>query len=150
MLTKIRSYLKSLEDHNEPTVAFEESRRLACVALMIEVAIIDQEFDERELASLKATLIKRFDIDAQDIDALISQAQLECDNATSLYQFTRTINDQCEFADKFDLLVGMWSIAFADGDLDKYEEYIIRKISDLLHLSHSDFIRAKQKAKREA
>ncbi len=42
----------------------------------------------------------------------------------------------------------MWQIAYADGQLDKYEEYMIRRVTELTYVSHSDFIRAKQQAKR--
>ena len=41
------------------------------------------------------------------------------------------------------LINNLWAIAFADKHLDKYEEYLIRKISDLLYVSHSDFIQQK-------
>jgi uncharacterized tellurite resistance protein B-like protein len=37
----------------------------------------------------------------------------------------------------------LWLIAYADGVIDKYEEAAIRKASELLYVSHSDFIRAK-------
>jgi uncharacterized tellurite resistance protein B-like protein len=37
----------------------------------------------------------------------------------------------------------MWEMAYADGNLDKYEDYIIRKVADLIYVPHSEFIRAK-------
>ena len=37
----------------------------------------------------------------------------------------------------------MWKLAYADGNVDKFEEFLIRKISDLLHIEHSDFINQK-------
>jgi uncharacterized tellurite resistance protein B-like protein len=60
-----------------------------------------------------------------------------------MYQFTQQVNEHCSVQDKFDLIAGMWRIAYADGELDKYEEYVIRKVADLIHVAHSDFIRAK-------
>jgi uncharacterized tellurite resistance protein B-like protein len=42
----------------------------------------------------------------------------------------------------------MWELAFADGDLSKYEEYVIRKVADLIYVSHSEFIRAKTVVKQ--
>ena len=44
----------------------------------------------------------------------------------------------------------MWQIAYADGELDKYEEYIIRRVSELIYVAHNDFIRAKQWAREQA
>jgi uncharacterized tellurite resistance protein B-like protein len=37
----------------------------------------------------------------------------------------------------------LWSVAYADDKLDRYEEYYVRKIADLLYISHSDYIKAK-------
>ena len=67
--------------------------------------------------------------------------------STSLYEHTRLINDSCNYEDKLKLISGLWNLAFADQELDKYEEYLIRKIADLLHVSHSDFIKEKMKVK---
>jgi uncharacterized tellurite resistance protein B-like protein len=67
--------------------------------------------------------------------------------STSLYEYTRLINDSCSYQDKLNLVNSLWKIAFADNSLDKYEEHLIRKISDLLHVSHSDFIKEKIKVK---
>jgi len=44
----------------------------------------------------------------------------------------------------------MWEVAYADGRIDRYEEHLIRKISELLHLSHKDFITGKQIARARA
>jgi uncharacterized tellurite resistance protein B-like protein len=41
----------------------------------------------------------------------------------------------------------MWKVAYADGELDKHEENIIRRIADLLHIRHSEYIRCKLGAK---
>ncbi len=64
-----------------------------------------------------------------------------------MYGFTQLINQHCNPQEKFDLVTYMWRIAYADGDLDKYEEYIIRKVADLIHLGHGEFIRAKHAAR---
>ena len=53
------------------------------------------------------------------------------------------VNDEFEYQDKLDLLSNLWKVALADGYLDKYEEHLLRKISDLIHISHSDYINIK-------
>lgn len=124
-------------------VLSEEQKRLACAALLIEVAIADNEFDAKELACLQKVLAEHFAITIAQSTELITFAQNECAAATSMYQFTQKVNLHCNAQDKFDLITGMWRIAYADGELDKYEEYIIRKVADLIHVHHGDFIRAK-------
>lgn len=127
----------------------EEQRRLACAALLIEVAIIDNEFDAEEFEALQSILQNQFGIPAEDCEALTTLAQSECEESTSMYQFTQLVNEHCSQDEKFDLVKGMWTIAYADDDLDKYEEYIIRKVAELIYLSHGDFIRAKHTARAE-
>lgn len=43
----------------------------------------------------------------------------------------------------------MWEMAYADGNLDKYEDYIIRKVADLIYVPHTEFIRAKSQVKSQ-
>ena len=40
----------------------------------------------------------------------------------------------------------MWKMAFADGSIDRYEEHLIRRVSDLIYVPHVNFIEAKHKA----
>lgn len=117
---------------------------LACAALMIEVAVIDEHFGEDEAAVLLDQLRHLFaDLAPATLARLLELARTEQKQATSLYQFTRLVNDHCSRDDKFALLQAMWTVARADGRIDKYEDYMIRKVSELLYLTHSEFIRAK-------
>ena len=97
----------------------------------------------------KDVLLKEFDVDQTKIDDLISNAKKNQNSSTSLYEFTRKINDDYKFEDKKNLILSMWKIAFADGNIDKYEEYVIRKVADLIYISHPDFIESKQLAREE-
>jgi uncharacterized tellurite resistance protein B-like protein len=65
-----------------------------------------------------------------------------------LYRFTRTLNDGWDEPSKYQLVVRLWELALVDNDLDTFEEHTIRKIAELLYLSHDRFIQAKLTAKR--
>lgn len=149
MLDKIKSFFQTDLSTGEAQALDEDQRRLACAALLIEVAIVDNEFDGTELQTLLNILQNQFALSQSDCEALTQLAQSECEQATSMYQFTQLINQHCHHEEKFKLIRGMWQIAYADGDLDKYEEYIIRKVADLIHVAHGDFIRAKHAARGE-
>ena len=116
---------------------------------MLEVSLADEIMDISEVETLKDVLLKEFDVDQTKIDDLISNAKKNQNSSTSLYEFTRKINDDYKFEDKKNLILSMWKIAFADGNIDKYEEYVIRKVSDLIYISHPDFIESKQLAREE-
>ena len=121
----------------------------ACISLMIEVSMADQSIDDEEIESLKRTLSEKFDIESSEIENLIIEGKETQKESTSLYDFTRVINDDFSFEEKFKLIESMWEIAFADGNIDKYEEYVIRKVSDLIYISNDDFIKAKLEVKNE-
>jgi uncharacterized tellurite resistance protein B-like protein len=46
-----------------------------------------------------------------------------------------------------EIIERLWQIAFADNHLDKHEEHLVRKVADLLHVPHRDFIAAKKRAR---
>ena len=95
------------------------------------------------------TLQKDFQINEDEIDELINLAKENVEDSTSLYEFTRDINDNFDAAERLKLIESMWKIAYADGNIDKYEEHIIRKVSNLIYVAHSDFIKAKLSAKEQ-
>lgn len=120
---------------------------LTCAALLIEVMNSDHELDERESQEFLEVLRQSYHIAEEDLLELADLAKAEATEATSLYQFTRLINDNYDYEQKISLIENMWRIAFSDEKLDKYEDHLIRKISELIYLSHSDFIKAKLKVR---
>jgi len=145
MLAKLKAIFSVEEADN--TVDNDERMRLACAALMTEVATIDNHFDEKETAALISVLKTQFQLNDGEAQNLKELAEQERHDATSLHQFTSLVNEHCGPEEKFALVEGMWKVAYADGHIDKYEEHIIRRASELIYLSHSDFIRAKLSVK---
>lgn len=151
MINKLSRFF---ERHLQPAngVASEftpHQKQLAIAALLVEVAMADHQVSDSELLRLSQALTQKFALTADEIEALISNARAETDHATSLHQFTLLVNQHCDLNEKFALVKAMWEMAYADGELHKYEDYTIRKVADLIHLSHSDFIRAKSIVKAE-
>ena len=144
MIKKIKDLLSNFSNQEEE-IEDEKISSLdkACSALLIEVAYADKVFDESEINSLKDSLKETYNIDEEIIKELISDAKKTVDESTSLYEYTRVVNDEFNYSDKLELLSRIWKLAFADGNLDKYEDHLIRKISDLIHISHADFIKIK-------
>ena len=109
--------------------------------------VIDGNLDEQELQSISGTLSSMLDLSQDQIDELIALSREEVADATSLYQFTKEINEHFDIDKKLSLMTAMWRVAFADGHLDKYEENIIRRVADLLHIRHSEYIQCKVAAR---
>jgi len=144
MLNKIKSLFKKEKKSVLPTKE-DYNVNLTCASLIIEVALADKDFDVTEINLLKIILKDSYDISPEKIDSLIESAESTVENNTSLYSYTREINDSLNYEQKIDLLDGLWKISYADGTLDKFEEHLVRKISDLIHISHGDFITSKLK-----
>ena len=136
------------EETEDPTLDDKTSTK-ACIALLLETSMADEILDESELMALKNTLQKDFQINEDEIDELIDLAKENVEDSTSLYEFTRDINDNFDAAERLKLIESMWKIAYADGNIDKYEEHIIRKVANLIYVAHSDFIKAKLSAKEQ-
>ena len=112
---------------------------------MIEISLADSSVDNEELAVIKTALVNHFNIAAGQVDELIDLARREVDLAVSLHEFTRMLNEHLDATEKIRIIESLWKVAFADAVLDKYEEYYIRKIADLLYISHKDYIRTKHR-----
>jgi len=141
-----------IERHLQPaggvsTALSDHQKQLAVAALLVEVAIADHQFSEVELRNLGIILERKFSLSRDELAELISLAKSETNHATSLHQFTQLINHYCTTEEKFKLMKAMWEMAYADGELDKYEDYIIRKVADLIYVPHTEFIRAKSVVK---
>ena len=148
MINKIKNFFS--KNVIEPDVDSATPEQIASAALLIEVMVIDGNLDEQELASITATLSRMLGTTQEQIDELIMLSREEVTEATSLYQFTREINEHFDEQKKLELMTGMWRVAFADGHLDKHEESIMRRVADLLHILHSDYIRCKINARDES
>ena len=147
MINKLRELLSKPIELNNPTD--QHSVQLAAAALLVEVMVADEQIDAAEQQTVSEILETLFGLSATDIAELFEEAHRTSQAATSLYQFTRLINDHYRADDRYRLVVNLWRVAYADGHLDKYEEGVIRRICELIYVSHSDFIRAKHQARDE-
>ncbi|WP_251976541.1 tellurite resistance TerB family protein [Salinicola avicenniae] len=116
---------------------------LAVAALLAEVLRADYETDPRELAVLREVLARQFSLSPADVDALVTQAQQQVESAVDHFQYVSLLNERYDYAQRVDLIAAMWRLAYADEELAALEEHRIRRLADLLYVTHADFIRTK-------
>ena len=146
MLAKVQSLVKSmLESTDQQPAERSHNLQLAAAALLIEVSAADFERHPEERRAVFNAMAKVFELDEATVESLIEDADHLVHTATSLYEFTRVLNDCCSHEEKRYLLEQCWRVAYADGHLDKYEDHRIRRLSELLHISHREFIQTKLK-----
>ncbi|MFT5693850.1 MAG: putative tellurite resistance protein B-like protein [Oceanicoccus sp.] len=147
MLAKIKLFFSqelSLSDKKNANDEEQESAlQLAAAALLIELSRADYQQDRSEQISIENALQECFKLEPAQLEQLISLAEEENKDATSLYQFTSLIKDNYSSEQRFKLVKMLWQVALADGEISKYEDHLIRKVADLIYLSHSQFIKAK-------
>lgn len=127
-------------------VARDRALRRATAVLMLDVALADKVFDERELEHLQAMAASHFDLGPAEARELIDSARDEAEELVSLHEFTQLLHGHLTEREKADIVGMLWRIAYADGRLDKYENSLVLKISDLLYVSRGRVMRLKHDA----
>lgn len=122
------------------------SAEMAAAVLMVEISMADSTLQPAERRVIENALQDNFNLPEEKAGTLIDTAEKEVDHATSLYDFTSFLNDAMTIEERAHIVELLWRVAFADAVLDKYEEYYVRKIADLLYVPHREFIKAKIKA----
>jgi uncharacterized tellurite resistance protein B-like protein len=126
--------------------ATEVGTHLAVAALLVEVLRADYDVGPDERQQVMSSVAALLGLEAEATQALVEEAERQIDRSHDLYQFTSQINRTYSEADKVRLLEALWRVADADMAVHKYEEHLIRRVADLLHVPHSGFITAKLRA----
>ncbi|HRD92322.1 MAG TPA: TerB family tellurite resistance protein [Accumulibacter sp.] len=149
MIASIKEFFEQfIEPGTRQTdAAGEHALQIATAALLLEVMRMDARIADRERDAVAAALRQQFGLGATEIDSLLALAEDEARQASGYYQFTSLINKTCDAAQKLRIVENMWQVALADGHLDAHESHLMRKIGNLLHIGHADYIAAKQRAR---
>ena len=143
--------------HIAPGAAEDEATtlhraRVAAAALLVEVVSSDSEVSDTERRAVLAVAQRKFGLDEAESRQLVELAEAESRDAHDLFQFTSQVNQAFSAEQKVRLVEELWSVAWSDDTLHHYEEHVIRKVADLIHVPHSQFIAAKLRvqARRQA
>ncbi len=126
----------------------EAALRLATAVLMVDVARADHVFEESEFDSMLQLIESHFELSPEQAATLVNAAGETADDMVSLYEFTQLLNKQLDENEKTRIVSLLWQVAYADGQLDKYEDSLVLKISDLLHVSRGRVMRLKHDAQQ--
>ena len=121
---------------------------LAMAALLVEAARADHNVKEEELEELGVQLARRLQLDAAEAGLLVQRARAAVEDSVSLYEFTRPLHEALDYAGKSEVIRMLWDVALADRHLDKYEDYLIGKVAELLYVSRGDVLRLKHEAQQ--
>jgi len=125
----------------------EDNIQLAMVALFMEMMVMDAICQATEHSAIVSLVKKCFSLTTEQAESLMNSAEENRKHAVDYYKFTTLINKQCSLEEKIQFIQSLWQIAYADGVLDPHEEYLVRKLAELLYVPHAEFIMAKLRVK---
>lgn len=143
MLAKLRALFSS-DDPDQPEAIRPE---LAAASLMLEVSWADHELSTQELEAVATLLTDLYPVNAEQAQLLIDDAKARLQTNVGLHPYTSYLNEHLDEAGRFAVICALWRLALADHHLNQFEEHTIRRVADLLYVSHSRFIEAKLRAK---
>lgn len=156
LVDSIRSLLRPAPEPGdaEPTSSVPDAPNpvhVAACTLLLDVAYADGEFAPAERAHLESVLARHFGIDATAGAELIAIAERERARSIDHYEFTSVLQREYDIGQKMVLAEIMWGLVLADGTIANHEQYLTRKIANLLDLEPGYLSQAKSAAaKRRA
>lgn len=147
MLNKLTDFLSAIiapaSAENRP----EHTLQMATAVLLIEVMQSDADSTDQEQATILNILKERFHLSDAEVAKLSELGHRTATVANDLHQFTSLINRELELPEKVRIIEYMWQVAYADSQISAHENHLMRRMADLLHISHGDYVAAKTRAK---
>lgn len=145
MLAKIKSFLSGEGEGENTPDAKDDDVAAAAVAVFVEAAQLDGDFDASERRVIGEILVERFQLSSDDAEALIDDALREHDSPNKVYAATRLIRDVFSDEERIDVMEMLWEVAYADGKIHDYEANLVRRVAGLLYVQDRDSGRARKR-----
>lgn len=146
MIGRLRALVRGLGAAAATSQPAADRVPLAMAALLVEAARADHNVKEAELEELGTLLALRLELDPAEASELVHRAREQVEHSVSLYEFTRPLHEALSYAQKEEFVRMLWHVALADRKLDKYEEYLVGKVSELLYVARGDVVRLRHEA----
>ncbi len=149
MLRSIKHLISELiEDAAANETISEDQLQIASAALLVEMMLIDNTVSNAEREMITTLICSGFGLSQEQAEELMATAEQQLEQATDYFQFTSYLNKGFSMERKIQLIQYLWEVAFADGQLDDYEDYMVRKVADLLYVPHSQMIKMRNHVKK--
>ncbi|HEY8049731.1 MAG TPA: TerB family tellurite resistance protein [Ramlibacter sp.] len=146
MFGSLREFFDDIAGPPRTDPAADEQRlRVAVAVLLVEVMRAEDGVTAQEREAVTAALGNHFGAGGQ-LEQLVVLAQEASRTANDFFQFTNTLNERFSRDQKIQVIEEMWRVAYADGHLGTLENSVIARVSDLLHVTHGEYIAAKVRA----
>jgi uncharacterized tellurite resistance protein B-like protein len=138
----IDQLLRLFQGANTPTV---EEPHLAVAVLLVEAGLMAGDFSAEERTMTARLLSRRFALPPDEAEELIQRAETRARDTAQYFPFTHSLNTNMSIEAKIEVVEMLWRIAYADGNLDPFEDQLIRQVAGLLHVPDRDRMDAKRR-----
>jgi uncharacterized tellurite resistance protein B-like protein len=149
MFEKLKGFLAVHEEAELDEPERERRIQIATAVILLEVAYSDEEFSDTERTQIVDILKEQFSLDDESVGELLRISEEKLKHSIDIWHFTEIINENYSDDEKYLVIETVWRVIYADGRLDKYEDYIVHKLARVLHIPHNRMIEAKMKFIRD-
>ena len=147
MLNRLKKMIDGLGTSQASHTLPEEDQRLAAAALLVHATLIDGHLDPAEEEKLHELLQAHYQLSEGEAIELIELAREEESRAVDLYGFTRKLTKTLEPDERLKIIEMLWEIACSDGVLNEFEENLVWRVAELMHVAPRERIRLRQMVK---
>ena len=115
-------------------------------ALLIHVAKIDENYENKEKEIIKKTLIE-LGAEKSNTDKIIADATAIEEDSNQILNFTKEVKNASE-SDKIRIIESLWKIIYSDNSADTYETNLMRRLEGLLYIDAKTMGNLKEKIKK--
>jgi uncharacterized tellurite resistance protein B-like protein len=149
MIKKLKNILLGDAEFAAEAENDADRQQLALASLLVEMARADFDESQEEHSLIIDLLARHYDLTSAESLELLNRARDATNNAVCLFDFARALHASLDAEQKQEIIRLLWRIALADSRLDKYEDFLVRKVADLLYVPHGDVVRIKHEVAEE-
>ena len=145
-LQSLTRFFKTSLSPNDPKQSSEDrdqALRTATAAILLDIAYADDSFSVAEESKLLDFLKERFALSDDLASELLETAEEMRSNSIDHWNVTNVIRKSLSLEERIEIVKVMWGLVYADDHIHQYENYLVRKMADLLGLEHHVMIEAK-------
>ena len=121
---------------------------ISATSLLLSISNADDSIIDSEIQMVKDIILDFFDLPESELNNIIKVSSIELKESTDLYEFGKILNKNFSYQDKIDFICCAFEVAYADKKLHYLEEHLIKKISFILNVEHSDLIKSKKEIEK--
>ena len=140
-------FKKKVNNELKKTPTIEDDNLFTIVCVLVEAALVDNNFGNEEKNIIIKLLQKQYKIkNIEDINGILDKAVKACNEASDLITYTKKIKQNWDIEKRIEVIEMLWKVCLVDGVLEPYEDMLIRRISGLIYVDDKNRNLAKKNA----